>query len=211
MKKFSEFLAENVRKYEYAVKLSFKPDNEMMNAIETALQKYNLASITQPKSLPISRVDKDFPGMVAPETYVFKVEVDYPASADTIRHTIASVGFAFEQVSVASTSLVPGINVDHVTSVEQEEEKIDANTRRHPLLNKDYEPQNNEEISGENFGDVYNERLVKNSIGSTDQIIPKNFKKVKGATLNDPEFKIGKDSAMGSKPVKKPAVKSFAR
>ena len=63
MKKFSEFLAESVRNYEYNIKLAFKPDNEMMTAIENALQKYNLVSITQPKSLPIQRVDKDFPGM----------------------------------------------------------------------------------------------------------------------------------------------------
>ena len=211
MKKFSEYLLESKRNYSFSVKLAFKPDNEMMNAIENSLQKYSLVSITQPKSLPIQRQDRDFPGLNSPETYMFKVEVEYPVPSEFIRHTIASVGFAFEQVSVASTSLVPGINVDHVTSVEQEEEKIDANTRRHPLLDKDYEPQNNEEISGENFGDTYNERLVKNSIGSTDQVIPKNFKKVRGAQLTDPEYKIGKDSAMGSKPVKKPVVKSFAR
>ena len=211
MKKFSEFLMEHIRNYEYQVKLSFLPDNEMMTAIENALQKYNLISITKPKSLPISKIDRDFPGMRAPETYVFNVEVSYPASSDTIRHTIAGVGFAFEQVAVASTSLAPGLTTDHVTSVEQEEEKIDANTRRHALLDKDYEPQNNVEISGENFGDTYNEKLVKNSIGSTDQMIPASFKKTKGKTLNDEEFKVGKDSAVGSKKVPKPIVKSFAR
>ena len=211
MKKFSEYLAEQIRNYEYQVKLSFLPDNEMMTAIENALQKYNLISITKPKSLPIQRIDKSFPGMKSPETYVFTVEIAYGAPAEFIRHTIASVGFAFETVSVASTSLVPGITTDHVTSVEKEEDGIDANTRRHPLLTKDYEPQNNEEISGENFGDTYNEKLVKNSIGSTDQVIPAEFKKTRGKTLNDPEFKVGKDSAVGSKKIQKPVIKSFAR
>ena len=102
MKKFSEFLAESVRTYKYIVKLSFKPDNEMMAAIENALQKYNLVSITQPKSLPIQRVDKDFPGVNSPETYTFDVEVSYPAPSIAIQHTIASVGFAFETVAVVT-------------------------------------------------------------------------------------------------------------
>jgi hypothetical protein len=203
MKKFSEFLAESVRNYEYNVKLAFLPDNEMMSAIENALQKYNLVSITKPKSLPIQRVDKDFPGLKAPETYVFKVELEYPSSANMIRHTIASVGFQFEQVAVSSPQ--------HDDSMNKENDDVAKNTSDTPLLQKPYDPQNNEEISGENFGDDYNERLVKNSIGSTDALIPKEFKRTHGKTLNDKEFKIGDKSAVGSVTVKKPPVRSFAR
>jgi len=203
MKKFSEFLAESVRNYEYNVKLAFKPDNEMMGAIENALQKYSLVSITAPKSLPIQRVDKDFPGFKAPETYVFTVELAYPSSANMIRHTIASVGFQFEQVAVSSPQ--------HDASMDKEDNDVAANTSDKALLDRPYDPQNNEEISGENFGDNYNDRLVKNSIGSTDQMIPREFKRTNGKTLNDKEFKIGKESAVGSKQNKIPPVKSFAR
>ena len=216
MKKFSEFLAESKRNYSYLVKLSFKPDNESMSAIENALQKYNLISITAPKSLPITRVDKSFPGMKSPETYAFEVEVEYPASADTIRHTIASVGFAFENVWVKtgdqdSLYFPAGTKFNYSDSVTKEEDGVEANTSDKPLLQREYDPQNNEEISGENYGDAYNEKLVKNSIGSTDQLIPRAFKKVKGSQLTDPEYKIGEKSAMGSNPVKKPPVRSFAR
>lgn len=203
MKKFSEFLAESVRNYSYNVKLAFKPDNEMMTAIENALQKYNLVSITQPKSLPIQRVDKDFPGLKTPETYVFTVELEYPSSANMIRHTIASVGFAFEQVAVSSSQ--------YDASMDKENDDVAKNTSDKALLDRPYDPQNNEEISGETFGDAYNERLIKNSIGSTDQVIPKEFKKTKGKTLNDKEYKIGEKSAVGSTKVSKPPVKSFAR
>jgi hypothetical protein len=203
MKKFSEFLAESVRNYEYNVKLAFLPDNETMSAIEDALQKYNIVSITKPKSLPIQRVDKDFPGLKAPETYVFSVELSYPSSANMIRHTIASVGLAFEQVAVSSPQ--------HDASMDKENDEVAKNTGDKALLDRPYDPQNNEEISGENFGDTYNERLVKNSIGSTDQIIPKSFKRTNGKTLNDKEYKIGDKSAVGSTVNKRPPVKSFAR
>jgi hypothetical protein len=215
MKKFSEFLAESVRNYKFIVKLSFKPDNEMMTAIENALQKYNLVSITQPKSLPIQRVDKDFPGMNSPETYTFEAETAYPSSQNMLRHTIASVGFAFETVCVLTgepdSMYFPDGQPSHFDSMNKENDSVAKNTGKSALLDSNYDPQNNEEISGENFGDTYNEKLVKNSIGSTDQLIPKEFKKIKGKTLNDPEFKIGKESAMGSSPVKKPVIKSFAR
>jgi hypothetical protein len=215
MKKFSEYLLESKRTFSYIIKLAFKPDNEMISAIEDALQKYSLVSITQPRSLPIQRVDKDFPGLKAPETYMFDVEVLYPAPAEFIRHTIASVGFAFEQVCVVTgeqtNMYFPAGKESHMDSMHIEDDSVAANTGDVALLNKDYDDQDNAKISGENFGDEYNERLVKNSIGSTDQMIPAEFKKVRGKTLNDPEFNIGKKSSMGSNSVKKPSVKSFAR
>jgi hypothetical protein len=215
MKKFSEFLAESVRNYEYNVKLAFKPDNEMMTAIENALQKYNIVSITAPRSLPIQRVDKDFPGLKTPETYIFKVVVSYPAPAEFIRHTIASVGFEFEQVRVLTgepnSIYFPAGVPSNMDSMNTENDAVTANTSDTPLLQKGYDPQNNEEISGENYGDGYNERLVKNSIGSTDQVIPREFKKINGKTLNDKEFEIGKKSAVGSTINKRPPVRSFAR
>ena len=169
MKKFSEFLAESIRNYKYTVKLSFRPDNEAMTAIENALQKYSLVSITQPKSLPIQRVDKDFPGMNSPETYTFDVEIAYPAPAEFVRHTIASVGFQFEQLYVytgePNSIYFPAGVPSNFDSMNTENDNVAANTSDKPLLQKPYDPQNNEEISGENFGDGYNEKLVKNSIG----------------------------------------------
>ncbi|VVC05202.1 Uncharacterised protein [uncultured archaeon] len=203
MKKFSEYLAESVRTYRFQVKLAFFPDNVMINAIENALQKYSLVSITKPRSLPIQRVDRDFPGTNSPETYAFEVELEYPAPAHFVQHTIANAGFALEQVCVKDP--------DHEASIEKEENAIAKNTEDAPLLLKDYDPQDNEKISGENFGDAYNKRFVKDSIGSTDQIIPKVFKEFKGKTTNDPEYTIGTKSAVGSTKVTMPVVKSFAR
>ena len=203
MKKFSEFLAESIRNYEYRIKTSFKPDNEMMTAIKQALEKYNLVSISSVKSLPIQRVDKDFPGLKSPETYMFDVELAYPSSENMIRHTIAGVGFAFETVMVSSPS--------HDDSMDKEDDSVAKNTGDGALLGKPYDPQDNAAISGENFGDEYNTKFVANAIGSTDQMIPSEMKKTKGKTLNDKEFKVGTDSAVGSKKVKKPVVKSFAR
>jgi len=235
MKKFSEYLAESIRNYKYTVKLAFKPDNETMDKIERALAKYNIVNISAPRSLPIQRIDKDFPGINNPETYVFEVEVSYPAPAEFVRHTIANMGFAFEQVAVLSAA--------HMKSVEAEEDAIAANSGEEALLMKDYTNDQEEKISsasdeertilmrdsGEQhtkklsadfFGDEYNKQFVKNAIGSTQQVIPDELKgklhnqwtdNRSGETLNDPKYKQGDKSAVGSTKNKIPAVKSFAR
>lgn len=202
MKKFSEYLLESVKEYKWNVKLSFKPDSEVLDKIERALGKYNLVSITAPKSLPIKRVDKDFPGINSPETYVFTINTAYPSTPRQIQRTIAALGLALETISVTD------VIHDEVTAAE--EDLIALNTSDGgSLLQTELTKDNNKEITDNNYGDKYNEKLVKNSIGSTDQLIPKEFKKIKGQTLND--LPAGKDSAMGSKQNKIPTVKSFSR
>jgi hypothetical protein len=203
MKKFSEYLFESVRNYEYTVKLLFKPTDDILTKIERALSRYELVDITAVRSQPIKRVDKDFPGISNPETYIFNVSVAYPAPAEFIRHTIANIGLELETVSVVTS--------DHEASVDKEDFEIAANTSDKALLDQDYPKQDNKVIADANYGDEYNSRLVKNAAGSTDQIIPKELRKEKGKTLNDPEFKIGEKSAMGSSKNKLPKVTSFAR
>lgn len=200
MKLFSEYLTESSQNYQYLIKLNFKPDNDVLNKIEQALAKYDLVDITTPRSLPILRFDKDFPGDSNPEIYVIDCTVAYPASAEAIRHTIASIGLALQQVAV--------LNPAYEISRELEDAGIAANTGDKALLDTDYAPQDNKKISDDNFGQSYNDKLVKNSIGSTNQLIPSNLKKIKGKTLND--IPVGKNSPM-SKPNKLPKVTSFAR
>jgi len=201
MKLFSQLLKESVRTYNYSIKLNFNPTDDVMDKIEQALAKYQLVDISKPKSRPISRVDKDFPGL-NPEVYTIDVSLAYPGSSNMVRHTVASIGLELQNVAVVST--------DHEASVDAEENLIDTNDAEGiALLDKAEPKQDNKKISEENFGDAYNERLIKNSIGSTDQIIPKELKKIKAETTND--LPIGKKSAMGSVKPKIPTVKSFAR
>jgi hypothetical protein len=202
MKLFSQYLNESVRNYNYSIKLAFKPNDDVLNKIEKSLAKYQLVDIKAPQSKPITRVDKDFPGINSPEVYTIDISTAYPASSNMVRYTIASIGLELQDVAVVST--------DHEASVDAEENLIDTNDAEGlALLDREEPKQDNKKISEENYGDAYNEKLVKNSIGSTDQIIPKELKKIKGETTND--LPTGTKSAMGSVKPKIPTVKSFAR
>lgn len=201
MKLFSQFLAESVRTYNYTIKLNFKPNEDVLNKIESVLGKYNLVDVSAPKSKPISRVDKNFPTEKNPEVYSIDIKTEYPASANMIRHTISLIGLELQDVVVVST--------DHQNSIDNEESELEKNTSEKALLDQDYPKQDNKKISDENFGSEYNSKLVKNSLGSIDQIIPKELKKNKAETTND--LPTGNKSAMGSVKTNIPNVKSFAR
>jgi hypothetical protein len=200
MKKFMQYLAEMRHNYLYNVKLAFKPDNDIMQKIEDALQKYSLVNISAPRSLPIQRVDKSFPGINSPETYMFSVEVEYPANADTIRHTIALIGMDLQQVAVTSTL--------HDASTEKEENEISQNTSEKALLLTPYKDQDNGKIAKDNYGSEYNDKLIKNSI-THGKMIPDSLKEKKGKTSND--YPQGTKSAVGSTVNKKPEITSFSR
>jgi hypothetical protein len=199
MKLFSEYLAESVRTYNYLIKLDFKPDETVLNKIEQSLGKYQLVDITAPKSKPITRVDKDFPGINSPEVYTITCSVSYPAPAEFIRHTIAAIGLELQDVVV--------VNADHEQSMETEDDLVAKNSDK-PLIGTEEPKQDNKKISDDNFGTTYNEKLVKNSIGSTDQMIPSELKKTKGKTLND--IPVGNKSPMTHQNKLTP-VQSFAR
>lgn len=216
MKKFSQYLTESTRNYEYIIKFAgVNPNDDMLHKISDALDKYNLVSMLPVKSLPIRQHDKDFPSMENPEVYTTKIQVTYPAPAEFIRHTIASLGLAFQDVYVAtgepngSLYFPYGPHVSHEACMQAEEDGQEKNTTNAPILSRQYDIQDNEEISGDHYGTDYNHRLIKNSIGSTEQMIPKAFKDIPAKFLGDDE--VGLKSAMGSTKTKIPTVRSFAR
>jgi len=198
MKKFSQYLTEYKRNYRYNVKLAFKPDSDTMQKIEQAMQRYSLVSITAPKSLPIQKTDKSFPGMNSPETYLFSVEVEYPASQDMIRKVIADMGMDFQSVAVS--------NLEFDLSQEQEMAAL-ANMNGKTLIGSDYEPQDNKAISKANYGNEFVKDFVNNL--ETGKMVPEKFKKEKAENFND--LPAGTKSPVGSTKNYKPEIKSFAR
>jgi hypothetical protein len=198
MKRFKDYLMEGKRQYKYTVKLAFKPSDEMMDKIEGALGRFDLDSISKAKSLPIKRIDTDFPTLSSPEVYTINVVLNYPATADFVRHTIAQIGMETENVAVLST--------DHMISVEKEEDHKDKSEKDKPLLQQPFKNDSNKEITDANYGDNYNEKLVKNSL---TKLVDVPNAPAKAETSND--LPQGKLSPVGTKQNKIPKVKSFRR
>ncbi len=194
MKTFSEYLMESKKKFNFTVKLTFKPDNDLMDKVESALGRYDLDAIGKPRSLPISKIDKHFPGLTAPETYAFDVTVNYPATANFVRSTLTQIGIRSQDIVVLGT--------DHDISVEKEQEEIDKNTSDEPLLIRELQP--NGAKPQDYYGTEYNKKLVKNSSSGKGKV-PDPPTPAKYVDDNDPA---GKKSPLSNQ-TKKPKVTSF--
>ena len=60
MKSFRSYLVESEQTYKFRIKMAEKCDDEKMDALETALQKYDMKSISKPKKTPIQEHPMDF-------------------------------------------------------------------------------------------------------------------------------------------------------
>lgn len=197
MKLFSDYLMESHKKYNFTIKLTFKPDAALLDKIESALGRFDLDSIGKVQSLPIRKVDKDFPMIQNPEIYQFQVVLNYPASIEFVRNTLSQIGIEMEQVCVVST--------DHLNSVQTELDDTEANTSNEPLLMKDLDSNSKLTPQKDMMGDEYNKKLVKNS--GTSRIKPLKGWADPAKTTNDSPM--GDKSPVGTTVNKRPVPKSF--
>ena len=57
---FTSYLTESDRTYHFRIKLANMPEGAVVDSIETALEKYELKSLSKPKKTPIQEHPMDF-------------------------------------------------------------------------------------------------------------------------------------------------------
>lgn len=89
MKSFQTYIFELNKPYEFRIKLAgVNPKGETMDKIKSALDTYQLESVTAVKSLPIQE-HREFPNYGGPcECWQFDVTVAYPTTVAAIRQVI---------------------------------------------------------------------------------------------------------------------------
>ena len=80
MSTFTQYLTESTKSYDYKIKIAGEPKDIDKNALETALQKFDLAKMSAGKSTPIQSVPLDFPQLKNETVTIFDVTTNYPAS-----------------------------------------------------------------------------------------------------------------------------------
>ena len=89
MSTFKDYLTESSKSYDYKIKIAGEPKDIDKNALETALQKFDLAKMSAGKSTPIQSVPLDFPQLKNETVTIFDVTTNYPASPQQIREYLA--------------------------------------------------------------------------------------------------------------------------
>jgi len=80
MSTFKDYLTESTKSYDYKIKIAGEPKDIDKNALETALQKFDLASMSTGKSTPIMTMPLDFPRLSNEQVTIFDVTTNYPES-----------------------------------------------------------------------------------------------------------------------------------
>ena len=150
MKSFRSYLVESEQTYKFRIKLACECSDETMDSLETALQKYDMKSMSKPKKTPIQEHPMDFQTLQNAEVFIMDTELQYPVTAHQLYEYISQV------VGVPASHLVV-INQDNPEEIAREEALKEEGEEYETLLGSDYK----EEKQDPTFGDAYNENMLK--------------------------------------------------
>ena len=91
MSTFKDYLTESTKSYDYRIKIAGEPKDIDKNALETALQKFDLASMSAGKSTPIMTLPLDFPRLSNESVTIFDVTTNYPESARVMQEYLSDI------------------------------------------------------------------------------------------------------------------------
>lgn len=141
-KSFKEYLLESKQKYEFKIKIAGDAGDAVSDKIRSALDRFNVESISDGKRTPIQETQVDFPDHSNIGVTVVEISLAYPATSAQVR-TLVSEALNLSQSCVKVRN-----------SKEQEEDEINSQyCPNHPsgdaLLGTEYEKTNHQSLVGE--------------------------------------------------------------
>ena len=91
MSTYKDYLTESNKSYDYKIKIAGDSKSIDKNALETALQKFDLASMSAGKTTPIMTMPLDFPRLSNESVTIFDVTTNYPESARTMQEYLSDL------------------------------------------------------------------------------------------------------------------------
>lgn len=153
MKSFKTYLMENETSYQFRIKLADKLEDDTVERLETALEKYELKSLSKPKKTPIQEHPMDFQTLTNAEVYIMDAEVVYPTTAHHLYHYLT------EYLGIPHSHLVV-INRNHPEEIAREESLEASEEYVTKLTDSEYSEA--EDVKSEDlYGDKYNENFLK--------------------------------------------------
>ena len=194
MSTFKDYLTEAVKSYDYKIKVAGAPKDIDKNALETALQKFDLAKMSAGKSTPIQSVPLDFPALSNEQVTIFDVTTNYPESPRVMHEYLSDL------LRIPMTHIVvkkPGEPSEEYQDEMQVAKKSEYANKLHDIEYKDAPKVN----ADEHTGDKYNMGLLKELL--KDREVNKDAPKEKeNAMTKEEESKPSPIQAAHDGPVK---------
>jgi len=154
MKSLKQYLTESERTWTFRLKVACECDNDTLDKLETALQKYDLKSLSKPKRTPIQEHPTDFQTLSNAQVFLMDAEVKYPVTAHQLYTYITEV------VGIPASHLVV-VNKSHPEEIAREEAlKEEGNEYVVKLEDAEYKDADKVKVE-DHFGDKYNENMLK--------------------------------------------------
>lgn len=184
MKKFTDYLMESQKTYEFKIKLAGDVDNETVDKLETALKKYDMSSISGVKRLPIQDCSIDFPNIGPCQINLIDVVLSYPVNDEQLRQVIHDG----TGVPLSNILVVPQSHPEEQWREEAAARKESG--KKEAILTQDYE-KNTEKPA---YGDEYNKKMLKDIPTRKYEFAAKSSEK--GKTTND--LPVGQKGPLGT-------------
>ena len=81
MKKFTDFLTESKKTYEFKIRVAGELPEGCEDRIEAALKKFSVANMSNASKTPIVERPLDFPQLTNCEVHTWEVELEYPTTS----------------------------------------------------------------------------------------------------------------------------------
>jgi hypothetical protein len=93
MKTFHQYLAESQRTYDYRIKILGEVPPEFIKHLEEKMAQFDIVKMSRPKSTPVQKLLKDFPGAENQSMTFMDVSFRYPAIEPQIKQLAQLLGF----------------------------------------------------------------------------------------------------------------------
>ena len=193
MSTFKDYLTEAVKSYDYKIKIAGASKDIDKNALETALQKFDLASMSAGKTTPIMTLPLDFPALSNESVTIFDVKTNYPESPRVMHEYLSDL------LRIAMTHMVvrkPGEPTEEYQ--EKMQVKSEYANKLHDIEYKDAPKVNSEELTG----DTYNMGLLKELMKNKTDVGLDKKEKTQDTAPNEDDKKAGSPIHTGPGPVK---------
>ena len=91
MSTFTQYLAESTKSYDYKIKIVGASNDIDKNALESALQKFDLASMSAGKTTPFRTKPLDFPALSNEQVTIFDVTTNYPTTSREMKEYLSDI------------------------------------------------------------------------------------------------------------------------
>ena len=193
MSTFKDYLTEAVKSYDYKIKIAGASKDIDKNALETALQKFDLASMSAGKTTPIMTLPLDFPALSNESVTIFDVKTNYPESPRVMHEYLSDL------LRIPMTHMVvrkPGEPTEEYQ--EKMQVKSEYANKLHDIEYKDAPKVNSEELTG----DTYNMGLLKELMKNKTDVGLDKKEKTQDTAPNEDDKKAGSPISTGPGPVK---------